>query len=191
MEGEEGMQTPMTLFISGLLALIGFVGNIIVLRVYSKKAQKSSTDTLIIVLAANDLIACITVIPFDIKLWLQPDMQTLELQCPIYFFLFHGTYFTTLLMLVSIAIERWLLICKSIDVNGQIIAIKKAVLWVLPEFTSSNLTSKSNQPISIRHHELAYLINPACGDFIWWKNSSDSFQFSMNFQRGINIIWGT
>ena len=122
------MQTPMTLFISGLLAFIGFVGNVIVLRVYSKKAQKSSTDTLIIVLAANDLLACLTVIPYDIKVWLDPDIKQLEIECPVYFFLFHNTYFTTLLMLVSIAVERWLLICKSIDVNGQIIEIKKAVL---------------------------------------------------------------
>lgn len=98
----------------GLLAslcVIGTVGNALVLYVYSKKKDKMVSTLFILILAIVDFTTCTVIMPFTIYMEYVDFNVGFDIVCKVYqFFITSNIPFSALIM-VAIAIDRYLCIC--------------------------------------------------------------------------------
>jgi len=93
------------------LAVVGSVGNAIVLYVFGKKKDKLTANVFIIALATVDFITCLVVIPFTVFMEFVNFYITDDVCCKLYMFLITSNIPFSALNMVAIAVDRYLCIC--------------------------------------------------------------------------------
>ena len=97
--------------ILSVLSVMGIAGNSLVLYdFYHKKDQQVSTH-FIIVLALVDFTTCLVVIPYTIVLEFRDFLIDYDSLCKLYQFLITSNIPFSALIMVAIAIDRYLCIC--------------------------------------------------------------------------------
>lgn len=97
----------------GILSVLGFIGNLHVLVVYTKVLKPNTNYRIFVLfLACSDITACLTLIPFDILVFRFPYTFDYIYPCKIFNFFKSAVILSSGLMLVVIATERFQKICK-------------------------------------------------------------------------------
>ncbi|XP_071794461.1 alpha-1B adrenergic receptor-like [Asterias amurensis] len=126
-----------------LVALSGFVGNVLVILavILSKKLQ-TSTNAFVVNLATADLITCITS-PFSaVALFSMNGYPLPELVCSVSAAIYFITLGCSIMNLTTIAINRYILITKSMQTYQSIYTPKKiaammVMTWLYPTLVCS------------------------------------------------------
>ena len=99
-----------------LIGIVGGIGNLIVIRIFVKRAHKTSATYFILTLALIDLCVCLTVVPFVV---LHESFQkysfTNETACKIFEWFRHASLSISCLTLGSIAVDRYVAICHPLS----------------------------------------------------------------------------
>lgn len=93
-----------------VLAVIGAIGNAMILVVYSKRKDRRPTNVFIRALAGLDLCVCIVVMPYSIVY--EYHLVTSEFACKLCELTRHFNVSMSNLTLVAVAAERYVAICK-------------------------------------------------------------------------------
>lgn len=95
-----------------VFSVVGTTGNAFVLYVFSKKKDKNTSTVFILALASIDFVTCVFVIPFTIFVEFMYKKVDNDVVCKIYqFFITSNVPFSAFIM-VAIAIDRYLCICR-------------------------------------------------------------------------------
>ncbi|XP_046546333.1 orexin receptor type 2-like [Haliotis rubra] len=111
----------------GIMMLVGFFGNILVIYIYAVRLKRSTTHLFITALAVADTVVCIVCIPVEIVVvrymysfdipWLCRVFQTIVLACVT----------TSISVLISIAVDRYKRVCTPFKSQ---ISVKRAKIAV-------------------------------------------------------------
>lgn len=88
------------------VAVIGVLGNSVVLLVYLNKPQHHSATFFVIVLAFVDIFSCVVIIPFTVAIEAIQFKMTSVTLCKVYYFLFTSCIPISSLLITAIAIDR-------------------------------------------------------------------------------------
>lgn len=95
-----------------IFSIGGCIGNAFVLFVYGKKKEKSTTTIFILSLAVTDFVTCIIIIPFTIAVEYVSKRIKYDTACKIYMFLITSNVPFSAFIMVLIACDRYLKICR-------------------------------------------------------------------------------
>ncbi|XP_046546342.1 LOW QUALITY PROTEIN: neuropeptide S receptor-like [Haliotis rubra] len=111
----------------GIMMLVGFFGNILVIYIYAVRLKRSTTRLFITALAVADTVVCIVCIPVEIVVvrylysfdipWLCRVFRTIVLACVT----------TSISVLISIAVDRYKRVCTPFKSQ---ISVKRAKIAV-------------------------------------------------------------
>ena len=94
-----------------VMSVIGTAGNLCVMCVYLKKKENLVSNHFIIVLAVVDFTTCLVIIPYTIFMEYVEFYVTSDLCCKFYHFLITSNIPFSALIMVAIAVDRYLCIC--------------------------------------------------------------------------------
>ena len=97
--------------ILSVLGVVGTVGNAIVLYVFGQKKDKLVSTLFILALAGVDLVTCLVVIPFTVYMEYVDFRIRFDAVCKAYQFLITSNIPFSALVMVVIAVDRYLCIC--------------------------------------------------------------------------------
>ncbi|XP_059175241.1 uncharacterized protein LOC131955235 [Physella acuta] len=105
------LMIPSLIFLIGL-AVVGLIGNSLVLFVYLRKFTKTAVGVFIVTMAVSDLLTCAVLIPGDVyDLFHQWDYDQ-RLLCQMRMFAYAATHAVASLALIAVAVTRYLKICR-------------------------------------------------------------------------------
>ena len=108
---------PLT-FILCLIGILGIVGNIFVIVVFSRTRQKRTSTYLVLTLGIIDLIACSIVIPSTLlKEWLVEFKS--DIVCKLAELLRNSAIISSAMILAAIAFDRFLLVYRNTSQDGN------------------------------------------------------------------------
>lgn len=105
-----------------VLTLVGTFGNILVCCVYCCKPTKSSSHFFILALAVLDLLTCVIGMPTEITDLRFPYMFYASAACKLLRFIESVTTIGSSMILIAVAVDRFLRICKL----GKMISVRAA-----------------------------------------------------------------
>ena len=103
-------QMHMAMVIVGILAVAGFVGNALVLYVFSGQRQKPTATIFILTLACTDFITSTVTMPYTIVVEMLHFKVEYDFVCKLYQFLITSTIPFSAFVMVAIAVDRYLCI---------------------------------------------------------------------------------
>lgn len=110
------------------LSAFGMAGNVLVLWVFRQKKDKLVSTVLIIVLACVDLSTCVVVIPYTVFMESVGFLIENDVVCKVYQFLITSNIPFSALIMVTIAVDRYLCICHPFLRSGSTRKAKRAVV---------------------------------------------------------------
>ena len=116
------------------LSIVGTAGNALVLYVFSKKRDKLVSTLFILVMAFVDFVTCLIVIPYTIVLEYLNFYVKYDFACKLYQFLITSNIPFSALVMVAIAIDRYLCICHPF-LHALNIARAKVMVGFLAVFS--------------------------------------------------------
>lgn len=105
-------ETIITIVYLCVFAVIGTIGNGLVLYVFTKPRQKFTSSPFILTLAGIDLITCLVIIPFTVAMEIINFEVSNDIVCKMYQFLITTTIPFSALVMVAIAVDRYFCICR-------------------------------------------------------------------------------
>ncbi|XP_046564619.1 LOW QUALITY PROTEIN: nematocin receptor 1-like [Haliotis rubra] len=133
-------------FIS-LSMIIGTVGNLLVL--YAFKKESSAFNTLLTVLGAFDLLACIFHMPLDLASVYDPERLPNMIICKMSCFMIAFTAIASAVLLVSIATIRYQAVCRPHSSNMSVKSAK--IIGVVAFCVALTLASPSSSCLESRN----------------------------------------
>ncbi|XP_063408990.1 neuromedin-U receptor 2-like [Mytilus trossulus] len=110
-EDETDKRVPVAVLIA-VLSLVGIIGNIHILIIFSRNSKQQSTyHVFVFALAVSDLVVCSTYLPVEIVMVMNPFSFDYDLICRLSLVNCYTWGFWTVLLILSIAIERYRHIC--------------------------------------------------------------------------------
>ena len=107
----ENAELGVVLFMLGLFSVAGTFGNALVLYVYSRKRDITTSSLFILILAGTDFFTCIIIIPFNIAVLHLNYKVEYEIVCKLYMFFITGNVPFSAFIMVAIAFDRFFCIC--------------------------------------------------------------------------------
>ncbi|KAL8594244.1 hypothetical protein ACOMHN_033107 [Nucella lapillus] len=95
-----------------VFCVLGTLGNALVLYVYVRKKNKIASTIFIICLAATDFMTSSMIMPFTMTMESLDYFIVYDFLCKLYFFLITCNVPFAAFIMVAIAIDRYLCICK-------------------------------------------------------------------------------
>ncbi|VDI09418.1 cholecystokinin A receptor [Mytilus galloprovincialis] len=95
-----------------VFSIFGTIGNAFVIFVYSRKKDKSTTTIFILTLAGTDFFTCLIIIPFTIVVEYVEKQIRYDSACKIYQFLITSNVPFSSFIMVVIACDRYMKICR-------------------------------------------------------------------------------
>lgn len=111
-----------------IFSVIGTIGNSLVLYIYLRKKDKSTSSIFILALAGADFFTCLVIVPFNIITLYLDYKHGYDLMCRLYMFLITGGVPFATLIMVAIAFDRYFCICHPFL---HVITIFRAKLIIL------------------------------------------------------------
>lgn len=98
-----------------LYIIFGVFGNVLVIFIYSYKLSKKKDDRYFIpILAASDLVACTVGASYALALNLLPAKFTNDILCKVLWYFSESTTISSGLLLIVIAVQRYIKVCKPL-----------------------------------------------------------------------------
>lgn len=129
-----------------VFAIVGVVGNALVLYVFSNQKQKLTSTIFILTLAGTDFVTCLVTIPFTIGVELADFYVGYDSVCKFYQFLVTMTVPFSAFVMVAIAVDRYLCIChpflhvmtiKRAECIVACLCVFAVILGILSSLTST------------------------------------------------------
>lgn len=112
MEGAPSREVVLVVMvILGVLSVTGAAGNALVLYVFARKRDRLVSTLFIIVLAYVDFVTCVVIMPMTMYMEYFDFHVTSDFLCRIYQFLITSNIPFSALIMVAIAVDRYLSIC--------------------------------------------------------------------------------
>lgn len=112
MEGAPSREVVLVVMvILGVLSVTGAAGNALVLYVFARKRDRLVSTLFIIVLACVDFVTCVVIMPMTMYMEYFDFHVTSDFLCRIYQFLITSNIPFSALIMVAIAVDRYLSIC--------------------------------------------------------------------------------
>lgn len=105
------VQLCVVMVILAILSVTGTAGNALVLYVFARKRDKLVSTLFIIVLALVDFITCLVIMPLTTYMEYFDFHVTSDFLCKVYQFLITSNIPFSALIMVAIAVDRYLSIC--------------------------------------------------------------------------------
>ncbi|VDI00103.1 Hypothetical predicted protein [Mytilus galloprovincialis] len=110
-EDERIKRIPVAVFI-GILTIVGILGNLNILVIFSRNSKHHSTyHVLVSALAVSDLVVCITYLPVEIIMVMKPLSFDFDIVCRLVMMNSYVWGCWTVFLILLIAIERYRRIC--------------------------------------------------------------------------------
>ncbi|RUS79644.1 hypothetical protein EGW08_012591 [Elysia chlorotica] len=93
------------------MAVVGTVGNALAIYVFARLKQKLTSTIFILTLAGTDFVTCLITIPFTIIMEHLDYYVENDVLCKAYFFLITTTVPFSCVVIVAIAVDRYMCIC--------------------------------------------------------------------------------
>ena len=119
------------MFMLSLFAVLGTIGNSLVLYIYSHKKEKSTAGIFIMSLAGTDLFTCLFIMPFTEAVVFLEYKLKYDVACKIYMFLITCNIPFAAFMMVAIAFDRYFSICHPFLHVLNIVRAKVIVVCLL------------------------------------------------------------
>ncbi|XP_048729671.1 orexin receptor type 2-like [Ostrea edulis] len=94
-----------------IFSVVGTIGNSLVLYIYLRKKDKSTSSIFILALAGADFFTCLVIVPYNIVTLYLDYKHGFDVMCRIYMFLITGGVPYATLIMVAIAFDRYFCIC--------------------------------------------------------------------------------
>lgn len=107
----ESAELGVVLFMLGLFSVAGTFGNALVLYVYSRKRDITTSSLFILILAGTDFFTCLIIIPYNIAVLYLNYKLMYEMVCKVYMFLITSNVPFSAFIMVAIAFDRFFCIC--------------------------------------------------------------------------------
>lgn len=111
---EEAIRRIPVIVYLGILLIVGVVGNFTVMVIYTRYFPSSNRRTFVLCLASLDLTACVLCVPFEIADMALPYMFYETIACKFFRFFQPFTAVGSALVLLVIAIERYIKVCHPL-----------------------------------------------------------------------------
>lgn len=135
--GSRDIQLHVVIGFLSLMSVVGTAGNALVLCVFFKKRKEMAVSTLlIIVLAVVDFVTCLVVIPYTIYMESVDFQLHSDILCKVYQFLITSNIPFSALIMVLIAVDRYLCICHPF-LRVLTVARAKGVIATLGFFAAA------------------------------------------------------
>ncbi|CAG5116820.1 unnamed protein product [Candidula unifasciata] len=93
------------------LSAVGIVGNALAIYVFTNLKQKMTSTIFILTLAGTDFLTCLITIPFTIAIESLEYRVSVDAICKVYHFLITTTVPFSCVIIVAIAVDRYMCIC--------------------------------------------------------------------------------
>ncbi|CAC5382287.1 unnamed protein product [Mytilus coruscus] len=137
-EGKSGLELhedyPAIIVVMSMLALFsiaGTIGNALVIYVYARKREKTTTTIFILTLAGTDFFTCLIIIPYTIIVEYVSKRIQYDTACKIYQFLITSNVPFSAFIMVVIAFDRYLKICRPWNHTLDVKMAKKTIAFLL------------------------------------------------------------
>lgn len=137
-EGKSGLELhedyPAIIVVMSMLALFsiaGTIGNALVIYVYARKREKTTTTIFILTLAGTDFFTCLIIIPYTIVVEYVSKRIQYDTACKIYQFLITFNVPFSAFIMVVIAFDRYLKICRPWNHTLDVKMAKKTIAFLL------------------------------------------------------------
>lgn len=114
-----------------LFSLAGTIGNALVIYVYSRKREKTTTTIFILTLAGTDFFTCLIIIPYTIAVEYVAKKIKYDSACKIYQFLITSNVPFSAFIMVVIAFDRYLKICRPWNHILNAVMAKRTIICLL------------------------------------------------------------
>lgn len=104
---------PILMFMVCLM-VIGIPGNLLVIVIYGVRKIRTAANCCVIALASVDLTACVLIHPYVIAKLFNSYNQRRVIVCKLFEFLIHSTLAVSGIVLLVVAVDRYLAICKPL-----------------------------------------------------------------------------
>ncbi|KAH3742152.1 hypothetical protein DPMN_048887 [Dreissena polymorpha] len=119
------------MFMLSLFAVLGTIGNSLVLYIYSHKKEKSTAGIFIMSLAGTDLFTCLFIMPFTEAVVFLEYKLKYDVACRIYMFFITCNIPFAAFIMVAIAFDRYFCICHPFWHVLNIVRAKVIVVCLL------------------------------------------------------------
>lgn len=107
----ENIQFYVVFVLLGIFSVIGTLGNTLVLYIYSKKRDITTSSLFILTLAGTDFFTCLVIIPFNMIVLKLNYILMYDFPCKLYMFLITCNVPFSAFVMVAIAFDRYFCIC--------------------------------------------------------------------------------
>ncbi|XP_069121829.1 cholecystokinin receptor type A-like [Argopecten irradians] len=97
--------------ILGVFSIVGTIGNFLVLYIYTRKRDRTTSNIFILTLAGTDFLTCLVLIPFNIVALGLDHRLEIDFFCKLYMFLLTCNVPFSAFVMVAIAFDRYFCIC--------------------------------------------------------------------------------
>lgn len=97
--------------ILGVFSIVGAIGNVLVLYIYTRKRDRTTSNIFILTLAGTDFLTCLLIIPFNIVALGVEHRLEINFFCKLYMFLLTCNVPFSAFVMVAIAFDRYFCIC--------------------------------------------------------------------------------
>ena len=134
-----------------ILTIVGTFGNILVCCVYCMKPTKTSSHFFIVALAVFDILTCLIGMPTEVTDLRYPYMFYASEACKLLRFIESVTTIGSSIILIAVAVDRYLRICKlgrQISVKiAKRLCVSAMILGVLLSWPSILIFGRSSQEV--------------------------------------------
>lgn len=119
-----------TLFMLGMIAVIGTAGNALVLYVYGIKKERTSTRIFILTLAAIDFLTCAVIVPYTIAVEWVNFILFSDFLCKSYHFLVASSVPLSAFVMAAISVDRYICICQPMRFKLSVLTVKLVIMFL-------------------------------------------------------------
>ena len=185
-----GPEYAVTSVMIALFALVGIVGNVPILIVYSRRKEKKASNTFIKILAVLDLLVCTSVMPYSVMY--EYHLVTSDIACRLFESLRHFAVMSSNVTLVAIALERYIAVCR-IDVKLNVSKLNKGIgaIFAFGAITASPAAGIFSvvRPDEVENVPCLFPHELASGHFCHFTYTILGFNFVTAYQLGQMLIF--
>ncbi|XP_033764362.1 cholecystokinin receptor type A-like [Pecten maximus] len=204
--------------ILGVFSIVGTIGNFLVLYIYTKKRDRTTSNIFILTLAGTDFLTCLVLVPFNIVVIGLDHRLEIDVFCKLYMFLLTCNVPFSAFVMVAIAFDRYFCICHpflhaiNIPRAKAIVLVMAALACVFGILTSlmysihpgplsdsttgSNITCLDTVPSSDQPYNTSFTGSELCDDVGIMNNGTAEAEEDLsgvcvpyNNVFGENFIW--
>ncbi|XP_076085965.1 uncharacterized protein LOC143056704 [Mytilus galloprovincialis] len=177
---DDETENLVVLVLLGIFSVTGSIGNALVIYIYSRKRDITTSSLFILTLAGTDLFTCLIIIPYNIVVLYLNYTLYYELPCKLYMFLITCNVPFSAFVMVAIAFDRYFCICHPFlhaitipraKIIVMIMGVFACILGIMTSLTHGIFSIIDPPSLNITINDV---INSTMSSYISQKNVNDT-----------------